>query len=303
MGRFNKVMSGSIDRIAAGVKGKASPDELREWLRFSKRGPNVQLAGRVEACRLLLDRGELEAAGEAADEILVFRRAHRTGHNVTINALHMAATAYERCGRLPEAIPVREEMLVLARSRSGAEAPQVLNLMGRLATDLLKSGETAGAVDLQRQAFDVWRKTTGVESRDTVKAELGLGIALVANGDLPEAQKALERVVGVLGELNPEARIARSWLALTLTRQGDPEASLRLGEETLSITERAYGPDDRRTLRDADQVAETLWRLGQRERARSMMEGSLATRERMFGDQDPDTQKARKRLSTLLDEG
>jgi tetratricopeptide (TPR) repeat protein len=301
--RFNKVMSGAIDRIAAGVKGKASPDELRETLRFSKRGPNVQLAGRVEACRLLLDRGELEAAREAADEILAFRRAHRTGHNVTINALHTAATAYERCDRLSEAIAVREEMLVLARSRNGADAPQALNLMGRLATDLLKSGETAGAVDLQRQAFDAWRRTTGVESRDTVKAELGLGIALAANGDLPEAQKALEHVVGALGELNPQARIARSWLALTLTRRGNPEASLRLGEETLSITERAYGPDDRRTLRAVDQVAETLWRLGQRERAQSMMEGSLATRERMYGDQDPDTQKARKRLSTLLDEG
>jgi hypothetical protein len=76
-----------------------------------------------------------------------------------------------------------------------------------------------------------------------------------------------------------------------------------MAEETLSITERAYGPDDRRTLRDADQVAETLWRLGQRERARSMLEGSLATRERMFGDQDPDTQKARRRLSKILDGG
>ena len=41
-------MSGTVDRIAAGRKGKASSHELRETLRFSKRGPNVQLAGRIE---------------------------------------------------------------------------------------------------------------------------------------------------------------------------------------------------------------------------------------------------------------
>jgi tetratricopeptide (TPR) repeat protein len=289
-----------VDRITARVKPGASPDEVREFFRFSKRGPNVQLAGLVEGCRVLLDRGELAAARAEAGEILAFRRAHRTGHNVTINALHMAATAYERCGELRLAIPVREEMLVLARGRRGADGRQTLNVVNLLATDLLKVGETSRALELQRLALTQWRSTTGAGSAEALDAEERLGIALVANHELAEAQETLERVVQARGASSPRARNARSWLASALIRQGDLAGGLALQEETLAISQRAFGADDRRTLRDSDHVAETAWRLGQRDRARAMLEGAVATRARVLGDDDPDTQKARERLSSLL---
>jgi uncharacterized protein HemY len=286
--------------MTARVKPGASPDEVRELFRFSKRGPNVQLAGLVEACRVLLDRGELAAARAEADEILAFRTAHRTGPSVTINALHMAATAFERCGDVRQAITVREEMLVLARGRRGADGRQTLNVVNLLVTDRLKVGETSRALELQRLALDRWRSTTGSGSAEALDAEERLGIALVANKDLSEARETLERVVRARGASSPKARNARSWLASALIRQGDLEGGLALQEETLAITRRAFGADDRRTLRDSDHVAETAWRLGQRDRARAMLEGAVATRARVLGDQDPDTQRARKRLASLL---
>ena len=289
-----------MDRVTARVKPDASPDEIRELFRFSKRGPNVQLAGLVEGCRLLLDRGELAAAQAEADEILTFRRAHRTGQNVTMNALHMAATAYERCGEFRQAIPVREEMVVLARAKRGTDGRQTLNVVGLLATDLLKVGETSRAVDLRRLALSQWRSSAGDGSAEAIDAEERLGIALVANHDLAEARETLEHVVAARGASGPSARNARSWLAAALIRQGDLEGGLALQEETLAITRRSFGADDRQTLRDSDQVAETAWRLGQRDRARAMLEGAVATRARVLGDQDPDTLKARARLSDLI---
>jgi tetratricopeptide (TPR) repeat protein len=300
VGRVHKARAGAVDRITARIRPDASPDEIRELFRLSKRGPNVQLAALVEGCRLLLDRGELDAARAEADEILAFRGAHRTNHNVTLNALHMAATAYERCGEFRLAIPVREEMVVLARAKRGADGRQTLNVVSLLATDLLKEGDTSRAVELQRLALGQWRSTTGAASAEAIDSEERLGIALVANRDLDEARQTLERVVQARGASGPKARNARSWLAMTLIRQGDLEGGLALQEETLAITRRTFGADDRRTLRDSDHVAETAWRLGQRDRARAMLEGTLATRARVFGDEDPDTQKARKRLSSLL---
>jgi tetratricopeptide (TPR) repeat protein len=112
----------------------------------------------------------------------------------------------------------------------------------------------------------------------------------------------LEKGVEVLGESTTDSRSACTWLALILSKQGDLEGALRLREAALSASKQAYGPEDRRTLYDLEQVGVSLWELGKREQAEEIMEGSLAARERLFGDDDPDSQKARERLSSLRNE-
>jgi len=283
-------------------KGAQSPDEIREGLRFSGKRPNVQVRGLTYACSMLLDRNELLHAKEVADEIVHMIDSHGLKHEELATGLRNAALAYERNGDWPTALATRERLLVLENDHHGPLASQTLIAKGHLAIALRGTGRISEAVAIQRDLREETSRQAGRESHEVAKVEAQLGITLIDLGCLDEAKDTLQHAVHVIGESNPEARSARAWLAHVLARMGELKEALRLRELTAAQSVDRYGPDDRRTLHDADEVATTLWRLGERNRARVIMERSLASRERVLGDEDPDTAQARDRLAALVRE-
>jgi len=258
--------------------------------------------GLAQSCALLLERGELVLAREVADDIRSIIETGPKGHKATVEALHYAAKTYEQCEELQRAIPLREKLLELESARHGRRSSMTLSAIEYLASDLRKAGDTTRAIELQRDVIQRWCDKEGEDSPQAMRAQERLGIALHDQGDYAEAQAILEHVVQSLRSNHSQARNARLWLASTLIRQDNLEGALRVQEETLSLTERAYGPEDRRTLHDIEQVALTLWSEGRCERAQALLEGALAARERVFGDDDPETETSKQRLSSLLDD-
>jgi tetratricopeptide (TPR) repeat protein len=169
--------------------------------------------------------------------------------------------------------------------------------MDLLSVDLGKTGALSRAVELQREVAAWWRTRESEEPSETAHAETRLGVSLIKLGEFNEAREVLEHAVGIMGDSNPEAPVG--WLARALEGLGDLKGALKLREETVSVSTLAYGPEDRRTLNAVELLAATLGKLGQRDRARDLMEASLASRERVWGDDDPDTRKARERLTAF----
>jgi len=289
-------------RVSKALHKGYSPEAIRDGFQFSPKRPKIQLRGRVAACDLLLSRDELAAAKPVADEISALTESSRIGHQETVGALHRAAEVYSRRGDLSEATAIRERILVLEYDQHGPEHELTVTAKERLASDLCKTGRLSRAIEIQREVVEWWQVRAVTEPSRLASIELGLGISLMKLGDTAEARQLFQHAVDILGAANPESRLACSWLASALSKEGELDESLRLRERTLTVSTSAYGPEDRRTLDDADAVAASLWRLGLRERARAILEGSLASRERVLGDDDPDTQRARQRLSALLGE-
>jgi tetratricopeptide (TPR) repeat protein len=255
--------------------------------------------GLAQACQILVARGEFEEAQQAAVEIRSFMTSHRTRHRATVVGLHCAASAYEKSGDPDQAIPLREEEVVVERAKHGPTSSVTVAAMEMLAVTVCKAGDTSRAIELLRDVTEKWRVLEGVGS---TRGLHWLGKALFEQGDIPEAQEVFEHVVNTLGASNPEGLVAGGWLAACHSRQGDVEGALAIREETLLLAERAYGFDDRRTLHHAEQVAALLGGLQRREQAQALLQRVLAARERIYGDDDPETHKTKEQLQALLDE-
>ncbi len=289
-------------RFVKGLYKRVPGWDLSEDMRYSGKNPELQVKGLATSISILLDRGDTATALGVANELRILAASGRLRHSSSVHALRGVASVYERCGQIQDAVDVREQILELEREAHGAQAQETIQAMEPLGVDLRKAGAFSRAVEVQREVAAWWRTQEPERPAETAHAGTHLGISLIKLREFQEAREVLEHTVGLMGDSNPEARVACGWLAFVLVRQGDREAALRLREKVVSLSTRAYGPEDRRTLHDIDMLADVLRGLGQRDRARGLMEGSLASRERVLGDNDPDTQKARERLTAYLGE-
>jgi tetratricopeptide (TPR) repeat protein len=302
LSRLRNLLNLGQRRLVSLTNRRVPTQELRAQFPSGPRTPNIALAGLGEVCRLALERGDLAEARKVAEEIKVFAATHKVRHNAALFALHWASEAYEQSGEFKEALQFREEILSQERKKHGRMSAQALVATEWVARDLRKTGEASKAVELMEWVVSVRTKLRDSDSRETLEAATSLGIALVEQGDLPRADVILRDVVAKLGDENPEARLAASWLASNCRKLGEHDQSLTLRQQILSVSRQTYGPEDLRTLDDVDQVAVTLWAMGEREQARTLMEGSLASRERTLGDEHPDTARAKERLDALRHE-
>jgi tetratricopeptide (TPR) repeat protein len=280
-----------------------SSSDVLEASRFSAKHPRLQLVGLWSACDLLRERGDLSAARDVAVEIRTLTESQTARYRDTVvQALHSAALTFEKCRDFEDAVPIRERILKMTAQRFRPESPEVMWAKRFLATSLRGASQLNRAIAMQREQLEWVRSHTPNDRNALAAAEEQLGVSLVEAEQHEEAQGRLESARSRYGAANPKSRSASSWLARALSKQGELAASLAVREAAHATSQRAFGPEDRRTLQDLDQIAVTLWAMGERERARTIMATSLATRERVLGDDDQDTRDARERLSALRNE-
>ena len=125
-------------------------------------------------------------------------------HPLTIRTLADLGVNYCDAGRVQEAIPLLEEALRRARPFAGTEGINVLGITEALAETYTLSGDHAKAEPLFRELLEVVRKRTDPGRRDTASWQARLGLNLLQQKRLDEAEQLLREALAVRQDKEPD---------------------------------------------------------------------------------------------------
>ena len=204
--------------------------------------------------------------------------------------------------------PFFEWLSNLCEQQLGAEHPDTLASMDRLATTLLEQGDYSSARDLFEKVLALTESTSGMESQDKFSCMNNLAMTLLALGDSAGARNFLEKVFAWnehnLGVENQDTLACMNNLAMSLLAQGDPSGARALFEKLLPLSERVRGAEHRDTIRCMHNLACSLAELGNVAGAREFEAKVLTLRERVLGAEHPDTLSSiHNQAMSLRDQG
>jgi Tetratricopeptide repeat len=122
----------------------------------------------------------------------------------------------------------------------------------------------------------------------------------VSEGDLDEAQRAVDTCMSQFGERNQDTLNAMSRLAKVHLSMGDLASARSIQENVFTKRRDLLGTDDSSTIWAANDYANTLQKLGELGLARSIQQENLAAVERNYGRDDEETMILRENLAAIL---
>jgi tetratricopeptide (TPR) repeat protein len=224
-------------------------------------------------------------------------RALGTDHPVTLTSRSNLAYAYQRAGRLDEAIPVYEQVLADRERVLGADHPRTLASRNNLAGAYQSAGRLGEAIPRQEKALADRERVLGADHPDTLTSRSNRAYAYQAAGRLGEAISLYEQTLAdcerVLGADHPHTLTSRNNLAGAYRAAGRLGEAISLYEQTLADCERVLGADHRDTLTSRSNLAGAYRAVGRLGEAISLYEQTLADCERVLGADHPDTLTSR----------
>lgn len=215
---------------------------------------------------MLIDMGDLDAAETALVEAAgIFSRKNGDDYEATRLAREHIATVHLERGALDQAMTELSQGLERERGFAKGEEPEPF-WFSRLGEAKRRSGDVAGAIELDQKALTVAQQRYGEAHRQTALSHHLLALALRDKGDAVAAQRelraALTAYTGYLAQA-PHPQVATSSYELGQLLVQQPayrDEGLRLLAEAAAWRERFFGADDARTR----QAREALTRARQR---------------------------------------
>jgi non-specific serine/threonine protein kinase/serine/threonine-protein kinase len=218
-----------------------------------------------------------------------------------------ADLAYDlfRLGRYPEAKQVAHQAVEEGERSLEKGNPAVLGAMNSLAIMESIQGHSEAAVPLFRQVYEARRLALGPEARNTLSAQLNLGIALSsAPHGLPEADTTLHELLAVLDRSrspeDPSRVRALASLAHVLRKEGKNDEAIAMFRNAVETARRVLGPEHPDTLTIMNNFSDELRMTAQPKEAESVARQTLALRERVLGPDHPFTTTTRMILGAAL---
>jgi tetratricopeptide (TPR) repeat protein len=203
------------------------------------------------------------------------------------------ARTYHTLGLDREAIPLQEKALDYLRATAGAEDPETLMAMHRLALFYVGVGRREEALKLQEAVLALRRKTLGPENPDTLWAMNNLSFSYENAGRNQEALKLREEALALRRKVNgpedPDTLWAMNSLAFSYDHAGRLIESVKLREEASASYRKVRGPENPDTLTAMVCLASSYEKAGRRQEALKLQEEALAIRRRVSGPEHPDT--------------
>ncbi|HEX4833691.1 MAG TPA: tetratricopeptide repeat protein [Trebonia sp.] len=299
----------------AGAGGGALAAQLEQALRdcaASLREYAGDLLWKPEAHPLLLRAGvSLEDSLLASSAIDYWQSIASTcahlvgpGHAQSVLARDRLATAYEKAGRMAEAMSVFEAALADRERNLGADHPETLIARVNLAHSYDAAGLEAQAIGLYEQTLAESERQLGAAHRDTLAVRASLAAALSAAGRRSDSVRLYERTLAeserALGTGHKETVAARLALAGAYQSVGQGKEAIGACQRALQDLESARGPDHLETISARAQLAGAYRHAGKQKDAIAAFERVLADRERVQGADHPDTMSARASLAFAL---
>jgi tetratricopeptide (TPR) repeat protein len=212
--------------------------------------------------------------------------------------LELSASVDPRTRRNAALLPHAWE---LASAGDSQETTELMTCVGNYAYGAGAYGFAAGAF---RRAWESNARRLGETAEPTLLLMRYLGVALLDNGEFPEARRIQERHLTlareVFGEEHLETLRAIRNLALTLIAQDELASVRELQQRDIEGTRRLLGEDAEETLSAMHNLAITLTMLGDTSASQELDEHVLAVRRRVLGEDHPDTLKSIGNLAVTL---
>jgi tetratricopeptide (TPR) repeat protein len=240
------------------------------------------------------------AARSSLEWALQLRHSQDTKETVEYaETLHLLANVIDAQRELDLARQLHQQALEIRQRLYGhTDHKDIVWSLNSLATDLYKSGKTAGAQDLyerarelHEQALAMLRRLHGPDTdhKDIAWSLNSLGNDLRELGELEGARQLHEQALEMRRRLyGPDTDHVLTGasiydLSIDLRELGELEQARELGEQELAMLRRLYGEDaDHSNIADAlEQLAMTLSALGEVEKARELDEQAEAMRQRL----------------------
>ncbi|KAH0541632.1 hypothetical protein FGG08_003922 [Glutinoglossum americanum] len=203
------------------------------------------------------------------------------------------ASVYRECGRMQEAMKLRERVLEARGRTLGEEHPNTLGSMSNLAISYGDLGRRQEAMELDEKVLEARERTLGEEHPDTLGSMSNLANSYGDLGRRQEAMELDEKVLEVrerkLGEEHPDTLTSMNNLAVSYRDLGRRQEAMELREKVLEARGRTLGEEHPDTLASMNNLAISYRDLGRRREAMELMEKVLEARERKLGEEHPDT--------------
>jgi tetratricopeptide (TPR) repeat protein len=223
------------------------------------------------------------------------------GHHQSLLARERLADAYQRAGRLAEALTVFEAALTDAELSLGPLHPDTLDARVLVARSMEAAGREPEAIALYEQAVAARERALGAVHPDTFAVKTSLAAAYSAAGRPGDSIRLYEATLAAaeleLGPAHNATLTARTGLAGVYLAAGRPADAIVAYQRALADRERASGDDDPATVSVRASLATAYRVAGRSKEAVAAAQRVLADRERLFGADHPDTITARDNLA------
>ena len=211
------------------------------------------------------------------------------------------AVAYQRAGRIAEAMTLFEQTLTDRERVLGADHPDTLAGRVSLANTYREAGRTAEAITLHEQNLADLERVLGAGHPDTLTTRNNLALAYRDAGRIAEAITLHEQNLAdrerLLGTDHPQTLRTRTNLANDYRQAGRTAEAITLHEQTLTDQERVLGADHPNTLLTRNDLASDYRLAGRTTEAIAMYEQTVAAQERVLGADHPETLRTRNNLA------
>jgi len=207
------------------------------------------------------------------------------GNRLGIELLTKVARYDETRSNYAGAQSLLEQALAMSSASLGNEDSVTLLLMNDLGGILSLQGKHDEAYDLQKSAYEIYRRNNGDGDLATLAALGNLAIIRKNQGHLAEAREmhsyVLERRLQLLGDAHPSTLASMSGLAQVSMQLGDLNRARKLQEHVL-VVRHLLDPENAETLSATSDLAGTLNALGEFSAAKEMLERALTTCRKLF---------------------
>ena len=240
----------------------------------------------TEICKVKLDEGDLEMAGQlAAHAVSVWEAAEAAGYeeadvNTIVVALVRLADICDELNRTTAAEAAYERSLERLEYMLGPDHPEVAEHLGMMANSYKNHAEWEKAEFCYCRALAFAHRFTGPQSLHISHFYNALAELHRAQGDLPHAQalyqRALQVIETVLGTAHPEVATYLNNLAELLRVQGKLLEAEPMYKRALAIDERAQGTSHPIIAIRLNNLAELFRDRGLLEEAEPLYQRALA---------------------------
>jgi serine/threonine-protein kinase len=200
--------------------------------------------------------------------------------------LATAADVYHALGRHAEAAVLAREALPLNRTTKGADHPETVRNLWRLAEFLMVADKFDSALLYSQQAVDVARRRFGRHSLPRGQALFVHSGVLQHQGDLARARPALDEAVAIFRARPDSGRaplasalVNSAWMA---ENQGNLDSAVVRMGEALAIRREILEADDPDLGRSMGSLAELLLKVGDVAAAEPLVSEALAQGRRIY---------------------
>jgi len=200
---------------------------------------------------------------------------------------------YWSLGLYSQAQPLFQKALDTRRRLLGAENPDTLTSMERLARTFERQGRYQQSEELMRETFEIRNRVLGPDHPDTIAAKKGIANIALVEGRNAEAEKLYQEVLDSLrrvrGPDHPDTLKGQFSMALVLGNKGQNAQAEALLRDTVVAQTRVLGREHPDTLVTMTTLTRSLTTQGRYTEAEKILRETLEIKRRVLGPEHSET--------------